>query len=508
MNAHLKIGLAWCAACLFALFATAAHANFHLFKIQQIFSNADGTVQFVVLKSFVDGEDRWSGHYIRGIDSDGITARNYTFAIDLPDGGTGGKSVLVATQGFAALGIIAPDFVVPNNFVNTVAGTVDFAGVDSISYGTGQLPTDGTNSLMRDGSKAPNLAQNFAGSTASVTGGAPATPNYQGLWWKTPGGSESGWGINFAHQGDTIFASWFTYDVNGRGWWLVMTAHKTAPNTYSRQALPDARPGVQLVPFDPTSRRRHGVGTGTLTFTDANNGTFAYVVRRHLTDQGHHAPDVRAAVRRARSARCATSRSPPTTRISGGRSRRAPSPAGASISRTRATRSSLTWFTYDLDGTPLWLVVTAPKTNPNVYLRAIFIGLRGRASTRSTAASVVTTKVGTRDVHVRGRQQRDLRLHGPACRDGQRRSRNRKRSRAKSSPRRARPATESGLIALQYGVGGSRPPASMQRVNRCGAPAQASQGSRRRDPSDPARRRGRRRRSRASRAPRACRSRR
>ena len=34
--------------------------------------------------------------------------------------------------------------------------------------------------------------------------GLPEPPaNYQGLWWKP---SESGWGVNFAHQGDVVFA--------------------------------------------------------------------------------------------------------------------------------------------------------------------------------------------------------------------------------------------------------------------------------------------------------------
>jgi hypothetical protein len=51
-----------------------------------------------------------------------------------------------------------------------------------------------------------------------------AAPNYEGLWWNAPGGSESGWGINFAHQGDVIFATWFTYDVNGKAMWLTMSA--------------------------------------------------------------------------------------------------------------------------------------------------------------------------------------------------------------------------------------------------------------------------------------------
>jgi len=43
--------------------------------------------------------------------------------------------------------------------------------------------------------------------------------NYEGLWWAS-GGVEAGWGINFAHQGDVIFATWFTYDTDGSGLWL------------------------------------------------------------------------------------------------------------------------------------------------------------------------------------------------------------------------------------------------------------------------------------------------
>jgi hypothetical protein len=35
-------------------------------------------------------------------------------------------------------------------------------------------------------------------------------------------------GINLTHQGDAIFVSWFTYDAGGNGWWLSMTANKTA----------------------------------------------------------------------------------------------------------------------------------------------------------------------------------------------------------------------------------------------------------------------------------------
>ncbi len=40
-----------------------------------------------------------------------------------------------------------------------------------------------------------------------------------------PAGSESGWGINFAHQGDIIFATWFTYDADGKPLVVVAAEH-------------------------------------------------------------------------------------------------------------------------------------------------------------------------------------------------------------------------------------------------------------------------------------------
>jgi len=96
--------------------------------------------------------------------------------------------------------------------------------------------------------------------------------NYQGLWWKP---DEPYWGVNLAHQGDRIFASWYTYDTGGNAYWLSMLADRTPPtgNAYKGDIHADAGP-----PFDnfvgsgtPTK-----VGDGTVTFTDANNGSFFY----------------------------------------------------------------------------------------------------------------------------------------------------------------------------------------------------------------------------------------
>ena len=74
---------------------------------------------------------------------------------------------------------------------------------------------------------------------------APGPANYEGLWWANPAGSESGWGINFAHQGDTIFATWFTYDLTGKS--LVVEHDRSADfnEHIHRHAVPADRAAIQ-----------------------------------------------------------------------------------------------------------------------------------------------------------------------------------------------------------------------------------------------------------------------
>ena len=113
---------------------------------------------------------------------------------------------------------------------------------------------------------------------ATAAANAAATSNYQGLWWAAPAGVESGWGINFAHEGDTIFATWFTYDVDGTPMWLVVTAPKSAPGTYTGTLYRTTGPAFSAVPFDPSRVGVTAVGSATLNFADGNTGTFSYSV--------------------------------------------------------------------------------------------------------------------------------------------------------------------------------------------------------------------------------------
>ena len=75
-----------------------------------------------------------------------------------------------------------------------------------------------------------------AGAPECTLGGAKsATENYQDLWWNS---DESGWGVNIAHQGDILFATWYTYDAQGKGLWLVMSnTAKSGGSTYSGAVL-------------------------------------------------------------------------------------------------------------------------------------------------------------------------------------------------------------------------------------------------------------------------------
>src|SRR5258705_344508 len=113
---------------------------------------------------------------------------------------------------------------------------------------------------------------------ARQAGGA-STPNVQGLWWRSPAFSESGWGVNLTQQGDILFATWFTYDATGKGLWLVMpNGAKTAPGSYTGALYRTTGPAFSANPWNPSQVVVTPVGSATFTFADASSGTFAYTV--------------------------------------------------------------------------------------------------------------------------------------------------------------------------------------------------------------------------------------
>jgi hypothetical protein len=168
----MRHSLRWAFGALFALFATVAVASFHTFAIRQLYSNADGSIQFIVLteQAGLSGQEFLAGHAITS--TQGATQHTFAFTRDLPGNNTGNRSFLIATPGFAALGLVVPDYTMPAGFLFVDGGTVNYAFVDQLTYPA--LPLDGVTALYSDGSTRQNVAKNFAGATASVT--APSGP--------------------------------------------------------------------------------------------------------------------------------------------------------------------------------------------------------------------------------------------------------------------------------------------------------------------------------------------
>jgi hypothetical protein len=229
-----------------------------------------------------------------------------------------------------------------------------------------------------------------------VPGGVVSSgANYEGLWWASPAGSESGWGINFAHQGDIIFATWFTYDLTGKAWWLSMTAVKTGTNVYSGTLFQTTGPAFNMMPFNPASVAHTAVGNASLTFTDANTAQFAYTVNgvaqaRTLTRQVFGTLPT-----------CTFGAQPNLALATNDQdlwwAAPAASEAGWGINLTEQSNVIFgTWFTYDLDGTPLWLSVTATTTGPGVFSGTLYRTTGPAFSAMPfDPAKVVRTAVGT-----------------------------------------------------------------------------------------------------------------
>ena len=197
-----------------------------------------------------------------------------------------------------------------------------------------------------------------------------STRNYGGLWWNAPAGSEAGWGINLAHQGDTIFASWFTYDLTGKAFWLVMSASKTAPNSYSGTLFDATGPAFDAMPFPPIGSpggaQGAPVGNGTLTFSDGSNGTFSYTVNgipgnKPITRQIFGALPL-----------CRFGQLVNLSLASNYQDLWWAAPAGSQAGwginfTQQGDIIFATWFTYDTDHTPMWLVATLNKSGRTTY---------------------------------------------------------------------------------------------------------------------------------------------
>lgn len=157
-------GLAALALCVCGV--TSVQATFHLWEFNEVYSNADGSVQFIELFTSVNTQEFTVNHDIHSVNEDGSQTQTFTFPSNTPSP-TANHFLLLATPGFEAVsGGVVPDFTIPAGFLFTAGGDLNFVGADTIDYST--LPTDGVQSLGPGGLNAVNSPRNYAGQTGEV----------------------------------------------------------------------------------------------------------------------------------------------------------------------------------------------------------------------------------------------------------------------------------------------------------------------------------------------------
>jgi YVTN family beta-propeller protein len=98
-----------------------------------------------------------------------------------------------------------------------------------------------------------------------------------GLWWNP---SESGWGIHFVQRHGNIFASWFTYDANGKPTWYVASncVMPASGLSCSGSVYQVTGPRIFGVTYDPSLRVTTAVGSLSVNFSDNDNALMSYTV--------------------------------------------------------------------------------------------------------------------------------------------------------------------------------------------------------------------------------------
>jgi len=167
-------GSAWLAGCLACVGAGVALAAAPSFQVVEVFSSADGAIQFVQLREAAgqSGQNGLKGATLTVTRAGRVNT--FVFPADLPHPNTANHSVLVASQGYLAVPgdypeykALVPDYTMPDRFLPAEGATVNFADADEWTYQA--LPRDGFSAVFRTGNPVrDNNAQNYGGVSVSL----------------------------------------------------------------------------------------------------------------------------------------------------------------------------------------------------------------------------------------------------------------------------------------------------------------------------------------------------
>jgi len=153
----------------------AVRAGSHLWRINEIFSDASGVVQFVELHECCGATHEL---HLRGIEfTSDATGSVFTFPNGL-EPPTSRRFLLLATEAFTALpGVPQPDFILPDGFLSTDGDLLWYGeaqNYDKFAFAAGDLPIDGLHSIqLTDFSEETfaievNTPTNYQGETGTI----------------------------------------------------------------------------------------------------------------------------------------------------------------------------------------------------------------------------------------------------------------------------------------------------------------------------------------------------
>ena len=141
-------------------------AAFHLWNLSEVFSNSTGTLQFIEFETTFGSQQFVAGHSVTVSNIGSSLSNMFTLSSNLP-GNSANRRFLLGTAGLQAAGGPVPDYIIPDNFLFTAGGSINFFGTNSGTYTA--LPTDGTLSRTWGGGNQINSPTNFANQVGTVT---------------------------------------------------------------------------------------------------------------------------------------------------------------------------------------------------------------------------------------------------------------------------------------------------------------------------------------------------
>ena len=171
---------------------------------------------------------------------------------------------------------------VPLNLIN---GQQSLATTTQVGTGTFRFTSASAGTFaytIGSVNQTKNITRQQFTATATTCTAQPGTTsratsqNYQDLWWVP---AESGWGLNLAHQSDTIFAAWFTYAADGSAQWLFgSNLPRQSDGSYTGVLARATGTPFSAISGTQALQTAVAVGTMTLRFSDGERGVMSYTV--------------------------------------------------------------------------------------------------------------------------------------------------------------------------------------------------------------------------------------